>query len=413
MNEYLKGLKDKIRRDCLTRLTDADLLDAQQGALRRKLPPLISNSFKSLKGESLSHNDRQWLIAEVAADIIGLGPIAKFIDDQNVNEIMINGHKQVYIERNGKIELTNITFRDERHVEFVAERVLSSIGRRVTELEPYIDARLPDGSRVNVVSNPVSLNGIIVTIRRFSSNILTFEDLVKLQTISNEAAGFLMACVKARMNIVICGGSGAGKTTMLNVLSNSIPKDERVVTIEEIAELRLRGDHILRLETRSPNVQGTGEITARQLVKNALHMRPDRIIIGEVRGSEVLDMLRAMTTGHEGSMTTLHSNSASEAVDLLELMTVMDSPNISAIVARRQIINAVDLLVHMVRLPDGKRKVSQILEVDKENKPDFKLRDIFSATDDEISDFKYRGNVPAVYAKLKKRFGYKCGLFEK
>lgn len=413
MNEYLKSLKDKIRKDCLTHLTDTDLLDVQQGGLRRKLPPLINNSFKSLRGESLSHNDRQWLIAEVAADIIGLGPIAKFIDDQNVNEIMINGHKQVYIECNGKIELTNITFRDERHVEFVAERVLSSIGRRVTESEPYIDARLPDGSRVNVVSGPVSLSGIILTIRRFSSRILTCEDLVRLQTINNEAAEFLMACVKAKMNIVICGGSGVGKTTMLNVLSNSIPKDERVITIEDIAELRLRGDHVLRLETRPPNIQGTGEITVRQLVKNALHMRPDRIIVGEVRGSEVLDMLRAMTTGHEGSMTTMHANSAIDAVDLLELMTIMDSPNISAGVARRQIINAVDLFIHMVRLPDGKRKVSQVLEMDKENKLDFKLRDIFSAANDEADDFKYRGNVPAVYAKLKKRLGYKCSLFEK
>ncbi len=328
------------------------------------------------------------------------------LHDPEVSEIMVNGPKQVYIERNGKLELSSITFKDGNHLQYFVEKILSPLGKRVSESEPYIDARLSDGSRVNVISHPVSLVGTILTIRKFSRQILSMGDLIKQKSISQQAADFLSACVQAKINIIISGGSGAGKTTLLNILSNYILEDERVITVEDTAELQLKGKHILRLETKSPNIEGRGEITMRQLIRNALHMRPDRIIVGEVRSSEVLDMLQAMTTGHEGSMATLHANSSSEALDRLEMLTLMDNPNISVAVAKRQIISAVDLIVYMVRFPDGSRKVSQISESLKDARTEFKLHDIFYRDADSISELKFSGNIPLIYNRFKQKTGF-------
>ena len=406
---------NSIKKECLSQIDESEFLQPQgdTSLLRKKIESLFNRFLKSRKDISLGAQERQLILGQVVSDILGLGPIEKVLHDPEVSEIMVNGPKQVYIERKGKLELTDITFKDEEHLHYFVEKILSPLGRRVSESEPYIDARLSDGSRVNVIGHSISLVGTSLTIRKFSRQILTIADLINLKILTKEAAAFLSACVQSRLNVIISGGSGVGKTTLLNVLSNCIPENERVITIEDTAELQLRGKHVLRLETRPANIEGKGEITIRELVKNALHMRPDRIIIGEVRSSEVLDMLQAMTTGHEGSMSTLHANSAPETLDRLEMLTLMDNPNISTIVARRQIITAVDLIVYMVRLPDGKRKVSQISELAKDSKNEFKLQDVFSFGDDNSLDLAITGNKPLSYDRLIKQAGFESQVFEK
>ena len=406
---------EHIKKECLSQLEESEFLRSQDDAsvLVKKVEFLLNKFLKSRSDVSLNSQERHLILSQVVADILGLGPIEKLLHSPEVSEIMVNGPKQVYIEKNGVLELTDITFKDDDHLHYFVEKILSPLGRRVTELEPYIDARLKDGSRVNVISHPVSLGGTVVTIRKFSRQVLTMEDLINLKSISREAADFLSACAKSRLNIIISGSSGAGKTTLLNVLSNSIPEHERVVTIEDAAELQLKGKHILRLEARPSNIEGKGEITIRQLVKNALHMRPDRIVIGEVRSSEVLDMIQAMTTGHEGSMSTIHANSSLEVLDRLEMLTLMDNPNISTVVARRQIVTAIDLIVYMVRMPSGERRLSQVSELIKDSRDEFKLRDIFSSGDDNSRDLYFTGNIPLCYERLKKRAGFQSRIFEK
>ena len=407
-------LIDFIKKDCLAQLTESDFLQSQENepAFRKKIEAMINVSLKHKGDSSLNAQERQMILAQVISDITGLGPIEKMFHEPQVSEVMVNGPKQIYVEKNGRLELSNVTFRDEQHLEYFVEKILAPLGRHVTEAEPYIDARLPDGSRVNVVRHPISLIGTVLTIRKFSRKILTMEDLVERKSLSQAAGEFLSACVRARMNIIISGGSGAGKTTMLNVLSNFIPQDQRVVSIEDIAELQLKGRHIVRMEARPANIEGKGEINIRKLLKNALHMRPDRIIVGEVRSSEILDMLQAMTTGHEGSMATVHANSALEALDRLEILTLMDNPNFSSSVAKRHIISAIDIIAHMTRLPDGSRKVSQISEVSKENRNDFKLQDIFYAGDSNGFEMKFTGNIPLVYDRLNKQTGFSSEAFK-
>ncbi|MGE5391897.1 MAG: CpaF family protein [Deltaproteobacteria bacterium] len=311
----------------------------------------------------ISKVDRDSIISQVCDEIMGFGPISPFLVRDDVSEVMVNGPYSVYVEKNGKLTKTDTTFRDDDHVMNVIERIISPLGRRIDESSPMVDARLPDGSRVNAIIPPLALNGPVLTIRKFSSKALEIEDLIRFGSLSPAMARFLEASVKGRMNVVVSGGTGAGKTSTLNVLSSFIPNDERIVTIEDAAELRLVQDHVVSLETRPPNIEGKGAISIRNLVRNALRMRPDRIVVGEVRGGEALDMLQAMNTGHDGSITTGHSNSPRDTVSRLETMVLMAGMEIPVKAIREQISAALDIIVHQSRLKDGSRKITHVTEV--------------------------------------------------
>ena len=311
----------------------------------------------------LSKPERARMFDQITAEILGFGPLQKKIEDETITEIMVNGHKNIYVERKGKIYRVPMTFENNEHVMRIIERIVSPLGRRIDESSPYVDARLPDGSRVNAVIPPISLVGPVITIRKFSKKPITVDQMIEYGSITPEAVEFLKACVTARVNIVISGGTGSGKTTLLNVLSSYIPTDERIITIENAAELQLRQEHVVTLESRPPNIEGKGEITIRQLVVNALRMRPDRIIVGEIRDEAALDMLQAMNTGHDGSMTTLHSNSPRDSLARLETMTMMAGMDLPVRAIREQVSSAIDLIIHQERLRDGTRKVVYISEV--------------------------------------------------
>jgi pilus assembly protein CpaF len=311
----------------------------------------------------LSRPERQRLFEQITAEILGLGPLQPLLEDESITEIMVNGPKNIYVERKGKIHRVPVTFESNDHVMRIIDRIVAPLGRRIDESSPYVDARLPDGSRVNAVIPPISLVGPTLTIRKFSKNPITVEQLVQFGTLTPEAIQFLKACVESRINVVISGGTGSGKTTLLNILSSFIPSDERILTIENAAELQLRQEHVVTLESRPANIEGRGEITIRQLVVNALRMRPDRIVVGEIRDEAALDMLQAMNTGHDGSMTTAHSNSPRDTLSRLETMTLMAGMDLPVRAIREQITSAVDLVVHQERLRDGSRKVVYITEV--------------------------------------------------
>lgn len=322
--------------------------------------------------------DRKRVVDELINDLTGFGPINPLLLDEEVSEVMVNGPNQVYIERNGKIELTNIQFRDNEHVMNIIEKIVAPIGRRIDESSPMVDARLPDGSRVNAIIPPLSLNGPTITIRKFSKDPFTIQDLIHFGTLTNEMATFLDACVKAKLNIFVSGGTGSGKTTTLNVLSNFIPNDERILTIEDAAELQLGQDHVVSLESRPPNIEGKGGIAIRDLVRNALRMRPDRIVIGEVRGGEALDMLQAMNTGHDGSLATGHSNSPRDMISRLETMVLMAGVDLPVKAIREQIAGAVDVIIQQSRLKDGTRKIVNITEVQGLEGDVIVLQDVFT-----------------------------------
>jgi len=311
----------------------------------------------------LSKPERARMFDQITAEILGFGPLQPLLEDETITEIMVNGHKNIYVERKGKIYRVPMTFENNEHVMRIIERIVSPLGRRIDESSPYVDARLPDGSRVNAVIPPISLVGPVITIRKFSKKPITVDQMIEYGSITPEAVEFLKACVTARVNIVISGGTGSGKTTLLNVLSSNIPTDERIITIENAAELQLRQEHVVTLESRPPNIEGKGEITIRQLVVNALRMRPDRIIVGEIRDEAALDMLQAMNTGHDGSMTTLHSNSPRDSLARLETMTMMAGMDLPVRAIREQVSSAIDLIIHQERLRDGTRKVVYISEV--------------------------------------------------
>ncbi len=311
----------------------------------------------------LSKPERARMFDQITAEILGFGPLQPLLEDETITEIMVNGHKNIYVERKGKIYRVPMTFENNEHVMRIIERIVSPLGRRIDESSPYVDARLPDGSRVNAVIPPISLVGPVITIRKFSKKPITVDQMIEYGSITPEAVEFLKACVTARVNIVISGGTGSGKTTLLNVLSSYIPTDERIITIENAAELQLRQEHVVTLESRPPNIEGKGEITIRQLVVNALRMRPDRIIVGEIRDEAALDMLQAMNTGHDGSMTTLHSNSPRDSLARLETMTMMAGMDLPVRAIREQVSSAIDLIIHQERLRDGTRKVVYISEV--------------------------------------------------
>src|SRR5512136_2822437 len=305
----------------------------------------------------LSRVERQRLFEQIAAEILGFGPLEPFLADATITEIMINGPKNIYIERKGKLEHTNAAFESNDHLMRIIDRIIAPLGRRIDESQPYQDARLPDGSRVNAVIPPLSLIGPVLTIRKFSKIPLTVENLIAFGTVTPEATEFLKACVQSRLNVVVSGGTGSGKTTLLNILSSFIPGDERIVTIENAAELQLRQEHVVTLESRPPNIEGRGEITIRDLVINSLRMRPDRIIVGECRGGETLDMLQAMNTGHEGSMTTLHANNTRDSLSRVETMVLMAGMELPHRAIREQVASAIDLIVQLERMRDGSRRV--------------------------------------------------------
>jgi len=325
----------------------------------------------------LTRPERHRLFEQIAAEILGFGPLQPLLEDETITEVMVNGAKNIYIERAGKLIRVPMTFESDEHVMRIIDRIVAPLGRRIDESSPYVDARLPDGSRVNAVIPPISLVGPVLTIRKFFKIPLTIEQLISFGTVTPEAVQFLKACVESRLNIIISGGTGSGKTTLLNILSQFIPADERIVTIENAAELQLRQEHVVTLESRPPNIEGKGEVTIRQLVINALRMRPDRIIVGEIRDEAALDMLQAMNTGHDGSMTTAHSNSPRDTLTRLETMTMMAGMELPARAIREQISSAIDVVVHQERLRDGSRKIVAITEVSGMEGDVITMTDIF------------------------------------
>ncbi|MCX2727708.1 CpaF family protein [Thermomicrobium sp. 4228-Ro] len=368
-------LKSRVQNRVIAELDPRmDLSDAER--VRRTLEETFLSVLES-EGIVLSRVERHRLFEAIVAEILGYGPIEPLLKDDTVTEIMVNGPKQVWVERNGKLEKTTIQFDDDEHVMRIIDRIVSPLGRRIDESSPMVDARLPDGSRINAVIPPISLVGPCLTIRKFSRDPLTVDDLIRFGTMTPEIAQFLEACVQARLNIVVSGGTGSGKTTLLNVLSSFIPGDERIVTIENAAELQLRQEHVVTLESRPANIEGKGEVTIRDLVINALRMRPDRIVVGECRGGEALDMLQAMNTGHDGSMTTVHSNSPRDTLHRLETMVLMAGMDLPVRAIREQIASALDLIVHMARLKDGSRKIVAITEVQGMEGDVIVLQDVF------------------------------------
>ncbi|MGQ9712503.1 MAG: CpaF family protein [Desulfotomaculales bacterium] len=336
--------------------------DADRDLVRRKVVDLVYTTVDE-EGWPLARADRQRIAGEVLDEILGFGPITPLLNDPEVTEVMVNGPDQVYVERYGRLEKTDVVFRDAAHAMRIIEKMVAPVGRRVDESMPMVDARLPDGSRVNVIIPPLSLKGPTITIRKFYRERLGINDLIKLGTLTPEIAQFLEACVRGRLNVIVSGGTGSGKTTTLNVLSSFIPSDERIVTIEDAAELQLQQEHVVTLKSRPPNIEGKGQITIRDLVRNALRMRPDRIIVGEVRGGEALDMLQAMNTGHEGSLSTVHANSPRDALARIETMVLMAGMELPVRAIREQIAAAIDLIVHQSRLKDGSRRVTHVTEV--------------------------------------------------
>lgn len=355
------ALADRVRQQLLQTL-DPKLL-------REKVDPKAAeqirrqiNHILDREAEDLTWTQKAALATEIANDLFGYGPIQELLDDPEVTEVMVNRWNDVWFEKNGRLEKSSVVFRDDEHVRTVIQKIVGPIGRRVDESSPMVDARLPDGSRVNAVIPPLAIDGACITVRKFGRR-LTAEDLLRLGTLGESDLRFLEACVRGRVNILISGGTGSGKTTLLNVLSGFIPAGERIVTIEDSAELQLQQPHVVRLEARPPNMEGKGEVPIRALVRNALRMRPDRIVVGEVRGGEALDMLQAMNTGHEGSMTTLHANSAKDALSRLETMVLMAGEDLPLRAIREQIAAAVDLIVQVSRLRDGSRRVVSMVEV--------------------------------------------------
>lgn len=326
---------------------------------------------------AIPRGERAQVVADIRDEMLGLGPIESLRKDSSVTEIMVNGPKQIFVERMGKLELTDVKFHDTAHLMNIIERILAPLGRRIDESSPLVDARLKDGSRVNIIIPPLSLIGPCVTIRKFSATPLTVENLISFGTMDEKMATFLRACVKARINILVSGGTGSGKTTTLNVISSFIPEGERIVTIEDAAELRLQQTHVVTLEARPANIEGKGRITIRDLVRNALRMRPDRIIVGEVRSGEALDMLQAMNTGHDGSLTTAHANSPRDALSRLETMVLMSGLELPVRAIREQISSAIDLILHQSRIRDGSRKITYITEVQRMEGNTITTQDIF------------------------------------
>jgi len=356
-------LKTKIH-DRLLNTMDLSLIEKMdKEQLEQGIKNLTENILKDEQSIPLNFSERENLIQEIQDEVMGLGPIEPLMKDPTISDVLVNGYGQVYIERSGKLEFTPIRFKDDAHLRKIIDKIVSAVGRRIDESCPMVDARLADGSRVNAIIPPLALKGSVLSIRRFSVEPLEMDDLLRFKTLSPEIAELLKGIVKARLNVLISGGTGTGKTTLLNVLSRFIPETERIITIEDSAELQLKQRHVVPLETRPANIEGKGQITQRDLVRNSLRMRPDRIIVGEVRGGEVLDMLQAMNTGHDGSLSTLHANSPRDALSRLETLIAMNSVNLDPLSARRYLSSALNVVVHLARLVDGCRKITSIQEI--------------------------------------------------
>lgn len=349
---------------------------SDQKELRRIVEGICADAIKD-NPFAIPLGDRERLVEELISEILGLGPIEPLLKDSSVTEVMVNGPDSIYIERKCRLQKTDVRFRNTEHLMHIIDRIVTAVGRRVDESSPMVDARLADGSRVNVIIPPLSLTGPCVTIRKFSKDVLTVDKMIEFGSFDQRMAEFLEDCVKGRLNIVVSGGTGSGKTTLLNVLSSYVPATERIVTLEDSAELQLKQDHVVTLETRPPNIEGEGEVTMRDLVRNALRMRPDRIIVGECRTGEALDVLQAMNTGHDGSMTTAHANSARDALSRLETMVLMSGMELPLRAIRSQIASAVDIIVQIARLRDGSRKIINIAEVTGMEGDIITLQDLF------------------------------------
>jgi pilus assembly protein CpaF len=369
-------LKRLIHGKLVEKLDLSRVSDLEGETLRREIR-LVVERLCDTENPLLNRMERERLIDEVLDETFGFGPLEVLLKDPTISDILINGPKKIYVERRGKMEKSDVTFRDNDHLLQIIDRIVSKVGRRVDETSPMVDARLPDGSRVNAIIPPLALDGASVSIRRFGANPLKLEDLLNYKAFTPEMAMLMEACIKARLNIIISGGTGCGKTTLLNTLSAFIPQEERIVTIEDAAELQLQQDHVVRLETRPPNIEGKGAVTTRDLVRNALRMRPERIIIGECRGGESLDMLQAMNTGHAGSMTTLHANTPRDAQARLETMIMMAGMELPIKAMRQQISSAVDLIIQANRLQGGPRKVTHITEVMNMEQDMIIMQDVF------------------------------------
>lgn len=407
-----RDLKIRIHKEVIEKL-DSEVKGKNDSLLKGslelnfKVEELVTSILEREAG-SFSRVERQKITKEIMDEVVGFGPIEPLINDPEITEIMVNGPDQIYIERFGKIEKAYVLFRDEAHVLHIIDKIVSPIGRRIDESTPMVDARLPNGSRVNAIIPPLALNGPTITIRKFSKEPLTIHDLIRFGTITPRMTAFLEACVKGRLNIIISGGTGSGKTTTLNVLSSYIPESERIVTVEDAAEIQLRQEHVITLESRPPNLEGKGAITIRDLVRNSLRMRPDRIVVGEVRTGEALDMLQAMNTGHDGSLTTLHSNSPRDTLSRLETMVLMAGMDLPVRAIREQIASAIDLIVHQSRLRDGSRRVVYVTEVLGMEGDVITLQDIFCYESEGIDDrgrfkgyFKATGVRPNCIKKIK------------
>ena len=376
--EYYE-LKTRIH-DRLLDLIDLSLIDSlDEPVLRQEIRKLVERILlENNNPVPLNHNEREILFREIQDEVLGLGPIEPFMKDPTVSDILVNTHKQIYVERFGKLELTEAQFKDDTHLRRIIDKIVSAVGRRIDESSPMVDARLSDGSRVNAIIPPLAIDGPILSIRRFAIEPLELQDLLTLKTLTPEIGELIKGIVRARLNTLISGGTGTGKTTLLNVLSRFIPSSERIVTIEDSAELQLKQEHVVRLETRPPNIEDKGEVTQRDLLRNSLRMRPDRIIVGEVRGGEVLDMFQAMNTGHDGSLSTIHSNSPRDALMRLETLVALTGLNILGTFIRKYISSALNIIIHLSRLVDGSRKIVSFQEITGMEGDTITMQEIFS-----------------------------------
>src|SRR5437899_10981936 len=391
IRESFRDVKFRIQSRVIQDL-DPKLDLSNQVEVRRQIEEIFGKVIDE-EGLALTRAERVRMLEQITDEIIGLGPLEPLLRDESITEVMVNGPRQVYIERSGKLELTNVVFQNDDHVMRIIDRIIAPIGRRVDESSPMVDARLTDGSRVNAIIPPLSLVGPVITIRKFSASPFTVDDLIRFGTATADMFDFLKACVEARLNIFVSGGTGSGKTTTLNVLSSFIPNDERIVTIEDAAELQLRQEHVVTLESRPPNIEGKGAIPIRELVRNALRMRPDRIIVGECRSGEALDMLQAMNTGHDGSMSTGHANSPRDMLSRLETMVLMAGVDLPLRAIREQVASAVDLIVQQSRLKDGTRKIVNITEVQGMEGDVIVMQDVFVFEQTGVVEGKIQGRL--------------------
>jgi pilus assembly protein CpaF len=389
--ESFRDVKFRIQNRVIQDL-DPKLDLTNQVEVRRQIEEIFSRVIDE-EGLALTRAERVRMLEQITDEIIGLGPLEPLLRDDSVSEIMVNGPRQVYIERSGKLEMTNVVFQNDDHVMRIIDRIIAPIGRRVDESSPMVDARLTDGSRVNAIIPPLSLVGPVITIRKFAASPFTTDDLIRFGTSTPDMFEFLRACVEARLNIFVSGGTGSGKTTTLNVLSSFIPNDERIVTIEDAAELQLRQEHVVTLESRPANIEGKGAIPIRELVRNSLRMRPDRIVVGECRSGEALDMLQAMNTGHDGSLSTGHANTPRDMLSRLETMVLMAGVDLPVRAIREQISSAVDLIVHQSRLKDGTRKIVNITEVQGMEGDTIVMQDVFVFEQTGVIDGKIQGRL--------------------